>query len=71
MKTPENQIKNDYEMQFIANTEEVRRLRIAQNITQERMAFELKVSLRKIQHFEKFRSMDAFMIYGYRRVLSN
>jgi hypothetical protein len=39
MKTPENQIKNDYDMQFIANTEEVRRLRIAQNITQERMTF--------------------------------
>lgn len=68
MKDLDNPIRADFEFDFCMKAQPLIRQR-AQKFTQSQMAGKLGVSLRTIQNFEKYRTTDAYLIYGYRKVL--
>jgi len=69
MKNSINEIFEEYKFKFWVKVDSLTQQR-RQNFTQTEMAQKLKVSLKKIQMFEKFECLDAYLIFGYKRILS-
>jgi hypothetical protein len=68
MEKPINDIFEQYKWNFWVEVDSLVQQR-AQNYTQTEMAHKLGVSLRKIQHFERFKCLDGFLIFGYQTIL--
>lgn len=62
-------LREEYDLLFM---EKVQRLTIrrTQKFTQEFMSKELNVSLRTIQNFEAYKSFNAYLLFGYQKILS-
>ena len=69
MENIENQLKNDYIIEVMAEAHHLAIAR-AQKFTQVCMAKQLGVSLRKIQLFESLRCFDYYLVFGYKKLLS-
>lgn len=69
MKMTDNQLFIEYEIKFISKVQELTILR-AQNFTQMEIARKCRVSIRKIQHFENYRCLDAYLLFAYQKILA-
>lgn len=69
MKNPENQILAEFECRILTKSQEVIAQR-PQKFTQSEMARRLCVSIKTIQNFETSRSVSAYLLFGYTKLLS-
>jgi len=70
MKKTDNQLFAEYEAAFISKVQDLSAHR-AQKFTQSEAARRCGVSLRKIQHFENYRCLDAYLLFAYERIMES
>jgi DNA-binding transcriptional regulator YiaG len=69
MKKNENQINTAYVIDFWQQVRELSDIRKTK-MSQAEIAFKLSVSTKTIQRFERFRSMDGYLLFGYKQLLN-
>jgi DNA-binding XRE family transcriptional regulator len=63
-------MKEDFEIQAMANVQDLVEKRKILRINQIEMAFKLRVSLKTIQNFENYKSLNnAYLFWGYENLL--
>lgn len=70
MKNSENELNTQYVLEFWQRVRELSDLRRTK-MSQEAIAFNLGVSTKTIQRFERFKSTDNYLLWGYQKLLTN
>jgi transcriptional regulator with XRE-family HTH domain len=69
MKKSENELNTEYLIEFWIKARELSDIRKTK-MSQEAIAFKLGVSTKTIQRFERFKSMDNYLLWGYQKILN-
>lgn len=64
------QIKYNYELRLLGKMQELIEKRVNFGVSQSQMAQRTGKSLRSIQRFENYDSLDAFLVYAYNQILN-
>ena len=64
-------IKAHYEMLFCGHVQDLVIKRKKLGITQLQMSYKLKKSLATIQNFETYKCKDYFLVFAYKKLLTN
>ena len=69
MNKIENELNTQYVLEFWQQVRELSDIRKT-TLSQEAIAFKLGVSTKTIQRFERFKSMDNYLLWGYNKLLN-
>ena len=69
MNKTENELNTQYVLEFWQQVRELSDIRKT-TLSQQAIAFKLGVSTKTIQRFERFKSMDNYLLWGYQKLLT-
>ena len=67
-ETPQNTNKAEYEANVLMEIQECIYLRNRIKVSQEKISELLGVSLKTVQRFENYKSMNNYLIWGYKKI---
>lgn len=65
-----NELYQKYELLFYTKVQELTLKRKNLGISQSQMSFYLSKSLGTIQNFENYKCLDAYLIFGYKKIFN-